>query len=442
MTLRIGTLVRFVKTDLWRIRGRDLPRSKFVLIRQLRIIVLTFRGLAEDQWQLRASALTYFSALGVVPALAMVFGIAKGFGFERNLERVLMEKLEGQEEIVTRIVQFSQGLLDNVKGGLIAGVGLLALFWIIIKLFSQIESAFNEIWGVKRGRSTVRKVTDYLAMMLIGPVLFLLASTVTVLITSGLKMVVEQISLLAVVSPHIFFLLNLLPYAVFWILFTLLYVFMPNTRVRFTSALVGGIIAGTVYQVFQWGYINFQFWVSRYNAIYGSFAALPLFFIWLHFSWLVVLLGAEIAFAHQNVDTYEFEQDCRTVSESFKKLLALRIAHFLIQAFETGDRAMTAEHISHTLEIPFILVNQILFELVASGVVSEVNPDGGERPVYQPGRDPDALTVKVVLDALSQRGSNDIPVAETEELHRLAKTLEAFDRMVEASSENRLLKEI
>ncbi|MBU2498594.1 MAG: YihY family inner membrane protein [Proteobacteria bacterium] len=438
----IPRIIEFLKTDIWRIREKDLPRPKSFLIRLLKVLILTLRGITEDRSPLRASALTFYSLLSIVPVVAMVFGIAKGFGFEESLEQVLLRTLEGQEEIVIRIVGFAHAVLENVKGGLVAGIGLLVLFYTVIMILSNIENAFNDIWGIKTPRSLGRKITDYLSLMLIGPILFILSSTLTVFITSGLKQVVEKIAILEVVRPGIFLLLQLLPYAALWILFCFMYVFIPNTKINYRSGILGGIIAGTMYHLFQWGYINLQIGVAKYNAIYGSFAALPLFFLWLQISWLIVLFGAEISFAHQNVDTYEFEQECLTVSYSFKRLLVLRIAHLLVHRFTEGQRPIDARQISQKLEIPIRLVNQILFELVSAGIASEVRADQDKRVAYEPARDPDKMTIKYVIDALEQRGTDNIPVAETEELQTISESLKAFNELLEHSEANRLLKEI
>jgi membrane protein len=434
--------LQFIRTDLWRMRRKDLPRSRGFLIRLLRIVVLTFRGLSEDRCQLRASSLTFYSLLSVVPVVAMIFGVAKGFGFERNLQDILLERLAGHEAVAMRIIDFAHALLDNVRGGLVAGIGILLLFYTIIKILSHIENAFNDIWGIKAPRSLARKITDYLSIMLIGPFLFILSSTATVIIASGIRTVIDNISLLGAVAPLIFFLLKFLPYCVLWVLFTFLYMFMPNTRVHFISALLAGIIAGTIYHLFQGAYIYFQVNMTRYNAIYGSFAALPLFFIWLQVSWLIVLFGAEISFAHQNVDTYEFEQDCLGVSPAFKRLLSLRIVHLLVQDFVKGAPPLSALQISHQLEIPIRLVLQILFDLTASRILSEASIQGGRDTGYQPGRDPDTLTVKSVIDALEHTGTDDIPVAGSRELETLSKSLQAFSEILDTSPANRLLKSI
>ncbi len=440
--MNISKVLQFLKTDIWRIRKGDITRSRFFLVRLVRILILTLRGLAEDRCQVRASALTYYSLLSIVPVAAMFFGIAKGFGYRDRLETVLLDNLPGQQEVVTRIVTFADTLLENVRGGLMAGIGLIVLFWVIITILSHIENAFNDIWGIKRARSFGRKISDYLSLMLICPILFSISSAVTVVVTSGIKNVMEKIALSGAVSPFVFFLLRLMPYCVAWILFSFLYIFMPNTKVSLRSGILAGIIAGTLYEIFQWTYINFQIGFAKYNAIYGSFAALPLFFIWLQISWLILLFGAEISFAHQTVDTYEFDEDCRNVSHSFKRLLSLRIVHLLVKHFSNGEGTWNATQIAQKLEIPLRLVNQILYELVAAGIVSEVKIDDSQTAAYQPGSDPDLMTIKYVIDALEKQGSDTIPVAQSEELQKISESLKVFSDLVRESPANHLLKEI
>ena len=405
-------------------------------------MILSVRGVSSERVALRASALTFYSLLSIVPVAAMVFGIAKGFGFESALEKLLLKGLVGQEEIVKRIVDFAHALLEDVKGGFIAGLGLLILFYTIIKILSNIENALNDIWGIKKPRSLSRKITDYLSVMLIGPVLFFMSSTLTVFISGSVRQIVEGTSVLRVVSPGISFLLQFLPYISLWLLFSFVYIFIPNTKINWSSGILGGIIAGTLYHVFQFFYISLQIGVAKYNAIYGGFAALPLFFIWMQTGWLIVLFGAEIAFAQQNVETYEFEQECLTVSHAFKRLLSLRILHLIVRDFWRGGQPYTSRQIAHDLEIPIRLVNEILFDLVASGLVSEVKADEGRGIAYEPARDPDTMTIKNVVDTLEQHGSIDIPVAQTEELSQLSQSLKTFGDLIEKSEANRKLKEI
>ena len=438
----LSKVITFVQTDIWRIRESELPLIRRIPLRTLKILILTYRGVTQDNVQLRASALTFYSLLSIVPVLAMGFGIAKGFGFEKTLRTFILEKLEGQEQVAAQVVEFARALLENVKGGLVAGIGVAILFYTVIKIFSHIESAFNDIWGITRSRSLGRKITDYFSMTLICPIFFIISSTGTVFITSGAKQAVEKVWLLEAVGPAIFFTLKLLPYGLLWILFSFLYMFMPNTKVNFMAGALAGIIAGTLHVFFQGVYIFFQVGVSKYNAIYGSFAALPLFFIWLQFSWLIVLLGAEVAFAYQNVDTFPFETETRRVSPSFKRLLSLRIMHFLVSRFSGPKAAWEDSEISRKLEIPKHLVLQILDELVESGIVSRVTSDDTKAIVYQPARDPEILTIKYVIDALEHLGSDDIPVPESETLLKLSDNLNVFSDLIENSPANQRLKEI
>jgi membrane protein len=412
------------------------------LIKQLRIIVLAVRGFDEDRCQLRASALTFYSLLSIVPVIAILFGIAQGFGFQEVLEKELLENFSAHEAVLVQVMDFAKSLLETTKGGLIAGIGLAVLFWTVIKVLGSIESSFNTVWGVKKSRPWSRKFTDYMSVLLIAPILFILSSSLMVFITSQVTFITAKFALLGFFSSLIFFLLKLLPYCIVWILFTFIYIFMPNTKVKYTSGLVGGIVAGTIYQLVQWGYITFQVGVAKYNAIYGSFAALPLFLVWLQLSWLVVLFGTEICFSHQNVDTYEFEPDCLQVSGSSKKLLSLSIVHLLVRNFSVGKAPLAAASIAHTLEVPIRLVRQILFELVESGILSEVATQENEETTYQPGRDSDSLTIQYVIDTLEKRGVDNIPAKPTEELKILSESLQAFNHVVVGLPANKLLKNI
>lgn len=400
------------------------------------------RGFGKDKCQLRASALTFYSLLSFVPIVAMAFGVAKGFGFEKLLEKQLYEKLPGQEEAVERIVSFARSYLENAQGGVIAGIGIAFLFLMAVNILSNIESSFNDIWGVKKARSIGRKFSDYLSIMLVCPILLIMSSSITVLIKSQVTLFTQKITLLGIFSPVIFKLVELLPYCFIWISFTFFYIFMPNTKVNFRSGLTGGIIAGTIYQVAQWGYITFQIGVSSFGAIYGSFAALPLFLFWLQVSWLIVLFGAEISFAEQNVETYEFEPDCLEVSYSFKRLLALRITHLCVKNFCNSHKPWTEDTIASFLETPIRLVRQLLFELTQSGVLSEVKLNDSVTVAYQPAHDVSELTIEKVINALEQRGIDNIPVAESDEMVKLSKHLNEFNKTLERSPANLILKDI
>jgi membrane protein len=433
---------QFIATDIWRLRSRELPRKKRSWLRPLRMLVLSLKQFQEDKCALRASALTYYSLMSLVPILAMAFGISKGFGLEKALQKQLLTAFQGQEEVIAWVTGFATSLLETTRGGVMAGVGLLLLFWTIVSVLGNIEKSFNDIWGIKKHRSFPRKISDYLSAMVICPLLWIVSSAATVVIKTQITFVAQKISLVGTISPAIFFALRLLPYCVVWILFTFVYMFMPNTKVTFRSSVIGGIVAGTLYQLFQWAYLWSQIGVSKYNAIYGSFAALPLFLVWLQISWLIVLFGAELSFAHQNEEGYEFEPDCSKISYAFKKLLALRMTHLLVKHFSAGDRPLSPEQIANKLDMPIRLVRQIADELVESGVLSELCSAKTGGSTYQPARGLNFYRINYVIESMEQRGSDHIPVAESEELSRLSDCLKALGELVEKSPSNVLLKEI
>ena len=439
-------VIDFVRTDIWRLRIKNYSPTKSFLIRQLRIVVLAVRGFAEDKCKFRASALTFFSLLSIVPVLAMMFGIAKGFGVNDRVEAEIMQRFQGQEDVSTEIIAFANKMLTTIEdtsGGLVAGIGTILLFWTVIKLLSNIESSFNDIWGIKRPRHLGRKFADYLSMMLICPVLLVLSSSMTVMISKQIRELVEKIPFFSsAIAPFVFFFLKFTPYITIWIVFTFVLMFVPNTKVRFRSGILAGVVSGTIFQIVQSLYISSQIGVSRYSAIYGSLASLPLFLIWLQVSWLIVLFGAELAFAHQNVDTYEFEQDCLNVSYSHKRLLALLTMRTLVKNFCDGKPASTAEDISHALEVPIRLVREILFELHEAGLTSEIRDDNGRLVRYQPGLDVDKMTVQYVVHALENKGYSDIPVAPSPELDKLKSCVKTIGEAIKKCDGNVLLKNL
>ena len=438
----IARLKTFIQEDVWRIRAKDLPRLKALGLRSLRILLASFNAFQEHRCQLRASALTFFSLLSIVPIVAMAFGIAKGFEFEKVLQEKILERFTGQEEVLLEVFGFANSLLENTKGGLIAGVGVILLFWTIIKVLGNIENSFNDIWSVKQDRPMARKITDYLSVMLVAPVLLVLSGSATVFITTQLAAITEKIDVLGILGPVVVLFLEITPFVTMWVLFSFLYLFMPNRPVEKKSGLVAGVIAGTVYVIVQLVYVKFQVGVAKYNAIYGSFAALPLFLTWLQLSWLIVLAGAEISCIHQNADALEYGPDARRASNHFRRLVALRIVNHMSRNFAAGEVPLTAKAVSESLEIPRGLTAELLEDLRASGVLLEAARQGRDEAAYVPARDTDQLTVSFVMDALDRRGTEFIPVARTEELERISQSLEAFGEAIEKSPANLRLKDI
>jgi membrane protein len=440
----ITRAIEFFTTDIWRARLEDLPFGKSFLIKQLRVIIITLRRFDEDKCFLRASSLTFYTLLSIVPVAAMLFGVAKGFGFERMFRKELLEGFPGeaQQEVMTKVIEFAESMLEATKGGLIAGIGLIVLFWSVIKVLGYIETSLNDIWEIKENRTWGRKFSDYLAVMVISPLLIIVSSSATVFITSQITQLTNQIKLLGMISPLIFLSFKLIPYVLIWILFSVIYILMPNTKVNLKAGIVSGIIAGTIFQIVQWAYISFQVGTAKYNAIYGSFAALPLFLFWVQISWWVVLLGAELSFAIQNVGTYEYKLDSSKISHTFKKLLTLRVAHLLIGNFARCETPLTDSQISMRLEMPIRLLHQILHDLVESGLFIETRTKDDSTFGYQPACDIKKLTISSIVEAIEHHGTEGIPIAQTEELTALSDSLKQFRHEMENSPANKLLKDI
>lgn len=409
----------------------------------LRIALLTVRRFNEHKCSEKASALTYYSLLSIVPVFAMAFGVAKGFGFDKVLENQIIEKFAGQEEIMSYVIDFSRTMLENTKGGLLAGIGVAFLFYTVVRVFGNIEASFNDIWEFPKGRTIVRKFSDYLSLMLLSPILLIASSSATVYITTQITQISQNVALVGYFNPLISFFLKLVPYFLIWVLLTLIYYIMPHGKVKLLSALIAGIIAGSLFTVTQWAYINFQVGVAKYNAIYGSFAALPLFLFWLQISWLIVLIGAEIASAHQNMRKWDYAHDSANLSDNNEKLIALNIMNLILKSFHRGDTPHSADDISETLSIPIRVVRQVLDRLTKSAQLVEISSgDDMEDFVYLPARDSDTYSIASIIIALESFGSDTIPIAESDTVRDFSEILQRFHESFKNSPQNILIREI
>jgi membrane protein len=431
-----------INDAIWHTPLSELSRRKSFLIKQLRILVLAARGFLNDKVTVRASALTFYTILSIIPVIAIAFAIAKGFGLDQNLEAELSKNLVSQKEILDLLLPIARNALNAANGGYIAGIGVVILFWSVMSLLSQIESSFNHIWQIRISRPWYRKFTDYLTIMLIAPVLLILSSSVTVIINTRLPEYMSGAPILDFFKPVVIFLVKLTPYFLFWIVLTAIFIIMPNTKVKFRSALIAGIVAGTILQLLQYLYFDLQVGISRLSSIYGTFAFFPLFIIWLQTSWLVVLLGAELSFANQNVSRYEFESDALNISHHQKKALTLMIMSMIIKNFAKGDPPVSAENISVSLKIPVRLVRDIVQDLDAVGLVSMVLKSDNKDRLYQPAMDIGAITVSHVLSRLEKKGIEQKSVLPNKEFERVNEILAKFDKLMAKSDMNMLIRDI
>jgi len=437
-------ILHFIKVGIWEIHLKNLTPAKALPIEILRVVILAARGFMKNNCQKKASVLTYYSLLNMVPIIAVIFGVAKGFGFDKLIEKQILEaaqKGNWQSDVTNQIIGFSHSLLENVKGGLIAGVGVVLLFWTIISILGKIEESLNDVWEVRRPRTLARKFSDYLAMMVLAPILLVISSSATVLVAGQVKFFAHKAGVLTVLGPVISLFLSLLPYVSMWTLLSMLYLILPNTRVPVRAGILGGVAAGTIFQIVQWIYIKFQIGVASYGAIYGSFAAFPLLLVWIQMSWMIVLFGSEIAHASVNYETYSFHPDYSRISISSRRLLVLRIFRLLVEKFSAGEKPLSISQIAHVLEIPFRLVQQLLRELADIGLVAET-PSGIKNEVaFQPARTIEGITVKYALDAYEQHGAS-APHPPSEEAEKISRYLKEMSETIEKSTANIKLKEI
>jgi membrane protein len=436
------TQIKRINDTIWHTPLSEISKGKTFVIKQLRIIMIAAKGFSNDKVQLRASALTYYSLLSVIPVAAIAFAIAKGFGLDQNLEEMITKEFASHKEVLNWLLQSARSALDQTRGGYLAGVGMVILFWSVMSLLNHIENSFNHIWQIRSSRPWYRKFTDYLTIMLIAPVFIILSGSITVFVSTYLTEFILKAAILEYFKPLITLLVKIAPYFLTWVALTVLFMIMPNTKVKFFPAMISGIIAGTAVQILQWVYIDLQFGITKLSAIYGSFAAIPLFILWLQYTWLIILLGAELAFANQNISNYEFESEALNVSHFQKRGLVLMIMHMIISKFSVGERPISAEYIATQLKIPVRLVREVLQDLSSVNLVSVIHENERKERLYQPALDINKLSVSYVFSKMDKHGNENITMNRNKEYDRVFSMLEKFERLIAKSDSNILIKDL
>jgi membrane protein len=436
--------VKSLNDAIWHTPLSELSKRKTFLIKQLRIIYIAGRSSLKNKVQLRASALTFYTLLSIIPVIAIALAIAKGFGLDQNLENLITNSKDFQSysEILTPLISRARLTIQETRGGYIAGVGMIILFWSVISLLKQIESSFNYIWQITSSRVWYRKFTDYVTIMLIAPVILILSSSITVFISTELTNFMSQATILSFFKPVFTFLIKFAPYFLTWFILTLLFMVMPNTKVRLWPALVSGIITGTLLKVIQWIYLDLQFGITKLSAIYGGLAAIPLFIIFLQTVWVFVLIGAELSFANQNISRYEFESEALQVSQFQKRALTILIMQMIIKNFAVGDKPVSADKIGKSLKIPVRLSRDILQDLSDTNLVSIIHEREKKQRYYQPAMDINKLTVNYVLLRLDRKGTQKHIVLKNKDYSKVVTMLEKFDKLAMKSNHNVLIKDL
>lgn len=435
--MRLSDIITFFTDTVFR-KGAGEYRNPVArwAVRQYKLLFYTVQGLSSHGTMVRSAALTFYTLMSLVPVVALVFAVVKGFGLAEGLEQNLYEVLPQSPEVIDYVVGFAQKALARTQGGWVALVGVLTLFWAVIKVFGSIEDAFNNIWEVRSTRSAARKYGDYIAVVVVAPILWVISSSMG-------NYAAEILGVAG--SPALEVLSRAGSLVVAWVMFTFIYVVLPSTKVRFTAALTAGVVAGTAFVLFQWGYVYLQRWMTSYNAIYGSFAALPLFLLWMQISWEILLLGGELSFAYQNVARFDEERESLLVSYDCRRKLMVGVMVLVSRAFRDGRGAVSFSEIRDRLDVPTRIMNNILYSLVQARMLNEIRTEGTDYDLeYAPARDISTLRVYDILSAVDSHGfgRDTIDMRSNRELRRCAEVVERLKDVTRASTENVLLTEL
>ncbi|WP_298638819.1 YihY/virulence factor BrkB family protein [uncultured Prevotella sp.] len=402
--MNIRKTIDFFKYGIWKDFSRK-PRHTRFAVATLRMLILAIERFTTKRIIDSAAALTYSTLLAIVPILAVVFAIARGFGFNKYIEEWFRGVLSSQPQAADTIVGFVNSYLIHTQSGIILGIGLVFMLWTVTILIRNIELAFNRIWQVKKPRSFFRTVTDYMGMFILAPIIIVVTSGISIFVVSFANET-EGFELLA---PMVRRLWDLTPYVLMSAVFIALYVFMPNTKVKLRCAIGPGILAGVAMQGLQLFYIHSQIWVSSYNAIYGSFAALPLFMLWVQISWNICLFGAELCYTSQNMEESAFRTETYEISPRYRLIMSMMLMSHICRRFEKGEKPYTALELKLKTNIPIRVAQELLYELTNMHMVSEVTSDEkGEESVYQPAEDLARLSVGLLIERYESAGKWEI----------------------------------
>ncbi len=357
----------------------------------LRVIHSVTSNFTTHQGPMRAAALTYTTVLSLVPFLAIAFSVLKGLGAQNALEPLLQQLAGDSEDTISRLVAY----VNNTNMKSVGAIGLVMLVVTVVSLMGSIEEAFNAVWGVRETRSLQRRFSDYLSVVVVGPILLIAATSMTSSLQS--QWVLQWLIHNTYLGDAILMLFRFLPYLSVWIAMVFLYIFIPNTRIRFASAVTGGVIAGTAWQLAQWGYFHFQVGVANYNAIYGTLAALPVFLIWIYTSWLIVLYGLEIVFAHQHHGHGLSGAGMFNLTVTAREELALALLVQVSLHFQSGGSPPSAQFLADELNVPLLQLDSVFDEMSKLGYLVETS---GSRPGWLPAHDPSVVQVHEVIKAL------------------------------------------
>ena len=431
---KFSEIVDFVRYDLWRRTSTEMDsRSKRIGYSIIRTIVLVVRGFTSKDLTDKAKSLTYSLIFAIVPIMAMIVAVAQGFGVADIIEAQLNKSFLGETGLVPTIMDMVQRYLETAQGGLFIGIGIVILLWAIYSFFQSVESAFNKIWNVQRSRSILRQVTTYIAIVVMIPVLIVCSAGINILVHSAFEGFTSK-------GAFVEFFHNsggqFLQFLMCWLLFTLMYISIPNTKVRFLSALIPGVLMGTLFQLLQMFSVYLIAILSRTSIVYGAFATIPILMTLLQYTSLLILIGAEMSYAIQNNEEFEYEQDLNLMSRRYKDFVMLYLLNVIIKRFEADEAPLTAHELAIRDHLPIRLVNQLLSRLVETGILREVYVENEEDNTFQPALDTHKISLGMVMKRIDGQGSEHFLQSPSPEMQAF------WDHLMEVKREHSSLDQV
>lgn len=434
--------INFIRKNLWSIPEGEISKLNRIVLGQVRVVAIAIKGAITDNIFQKASALTYYTLWALIPVLSLFFGIAKGFGFQDVIQNLLLKQFATQPEIANQINELVGKYLETLRGGFLVGIGIVILLWSVINVLNQVETVFNDIWQNPKSRSFIRKITDHVGLLILMPVFVIITSGANLFVLSYVDVFVDKFGMEVVIAPLATVFAKVLPYVLYIIMFTVIYLVIPNVRVKFTSALIAGLFVGILFQILQMSYFNSQVYFSRMHTVYSGLVALPLLLLYIQIGWTFVLLGAEISFANQNIKNFMYDDQVRDISQGYKRKLLLFIAYIVVNRFKEGLPPLSAEDIADDHNIPIRLVNRILFKMTKSGILCELAPTDEQDTSYQPAVDINKITIAYIIQKVNSTGSSDFVPIKTKEFEHLSAIIDTQKLDVKNSASNILLADL
>ena len=402
MKQRFQHFREFVQYDLWRhphVKTQD-PKKR-LWYRVLQTIILVGRGFKNQALVVRANSLSFALLFAFIPMLAMIYAIARGFGFEEMVSEQLAGSFLAEANVAPVLLEWVERYLETARGGLFVGIGLVVLIWAVYAFFNMLENSFNSIWNVKKTRSFARRMTNYVMTLLLVPILVVVTSGISIFLNSTEILA----SVLSAIEPLRKFMLRFIPFVATSAVFTWIFMAIPSTQVKFSSAIIPGVLMGFLYQVVQALSMFLVVLFTRMSIVYGAFSAIPLVLIWLHITCWLLLIGAELAFAIQNNELFAYERDLETISRRYKDYVMLYLLSVIIRRFEQGEQPETAHEMATANQLPIRLVQQLLSRLEETNIVRRVLSEQEEDPAFVPAMDTHQITVEKVLGRVAAHGT-------------------------------------